>query len=655
MPAGAALLAACLALVSWSSWRWAASARLPRFADVLVACGVLVLSILVSTVLLVGGLFQALTALPVAAAAVGTAGLAAATTSTKARRERIAATRRSAGPALRRLWPAARSPQVLVLLLAAAATFGYRVAIAVRFPALDWDALAYHLPMADFWLQEQRIVTGTFSYWTQIYPGAAESAIAWMGALTGTVRAAAAVQIAGALLAAVTVVALCRGAGRSLRSSLVGGLLFLLAPMVIVQLSTAEVDIVAAAALLATWHLLLVALRAPPSPTGRPVPALALGGVAAGLAVGVKTTNLLAVGVVGLVLCGTLVWRHLVVERAPARTLRRLVADGACFALPALALGGFWYVRNLLTWGNPFYPLPLAGLPGDPSVVALAGVDPRQVGTDNRWWAVLVSWASDLDWRVYFYGSPTGGLGAQWLLVMAPAVLVGIVLAARSRHRLYAWGFLAPGVFLLLVFPGAYHVRYTLFLLALGGVGVAFVLDALPRWPRQGLLVAVAGTAVFSAAAASWHALDVSGTYDTGPTPQRVLALMSAPEAERAKVGLRRAFAGVEQAAPGATIVVPPEFGDRDQPWVLPHALWADDLRRTVVKAGTPVTNPEQALRALRDYGGDYLVVTKNTALEGRLLGQPGAMHQAFEVGWLAWAWAPGPAPAPAAPTVPKA
>lgn len=642
------LLAACLTLVSWSAWRWAASARLPRVADVAVAYGVLFFGIVVSTVLLVGGLLQALTAGPIAAAAVLTAAAAGLTTSRPAARARVAATRLAARNGLPGLWPAVRSPQVLVLVVAATLAVGYRIAIAARFPAMDWDALAYHLPMADYWLQEHRVITGKFSYWTQIYPGAAESGTAWMGALTGTVRTAAAVQIGAALLAAVTVVALCQGAGRSLRSSLVGGLLFLLAPIVIVQLSTAEVDIVAAATMLATWHLVLVALRAAPAAgrLGRPAPALALAGVGAGLAVGVKTTNLLAVAVIGLVLVGTLCWRHLVVGRAPGVFARRLVTDAACLGLPALAVGGFWYARNYANWGNPFYPVPLGPLPGDPAVVALVGVDANQVGTHHRFWAVLVSWATDVDWRSYFYGSPTGGLGAQWLLVMAPAVLVGIVLAARSRHRLHAWGFLVPGVVLLLLYPGSYHTRYTMFLLAVGGVGLAFVLDALPRWPRQGLLVAVAGAAAFSATAASWNALDISGTYVKGSKPDTVLALMRAPDSVRGAIGLRRAFANVEKARVGSTIVVPPEFGDFNQPWVLPHALWADDLRRTVVRSPTPITDPAMAMKALADQHGDYVVVFKNSALEGRLLAAPATMHRVFEVGWLAWAWAPGPEPA---------
>ena len=324
------------------------------------------------------------------------------------------------------------------------------------------------------------------------------------------------------------------------------------------------------------------------------------------------------------------------------------IGHAGCFALPALVLGGCWYVRNALLWGNPFYPLPLAGLPGNPDVVALLGVDPRQVGTTNPFWAMLVSWASDLHWRTYFYGSPVGGLGAHWLLVLAPAIPVAAVLLHRSGNRLYVWGFLAPGVLLLALYPGRYHVRYTLFLLGLGGVALAVLLDRLPRVPRQGLLAAVGAAAVFSAAGASWQAVDLSRRSQlTGPTPSEVLALMHAPAVERGAAGLRRAFLGTDRAEPGATIVVPPEFGDYGQPWVLPHALWADDLRRRVVKSAAPIDDPQQALRALDRYDAQYVVVSKGSPLEARLVAEPGRLHRVFEVGWLADAWAAGPAPEP--------
>jgi hypothetical protein len=220
---------------------------------------------------------------------------------------------------------------------------------------------------------------------------------------------------------------------------------------------------------------------------------------------------------------------------------------------------------------------------------------------------------------------------------------VAFVLLLRSGRALVAWGLLAPGVLLLLAYPGQYHSRYTLFLLGIGATALAVVLDRLPRWPRQGLLALTVAGALFSAAAASWWALDISGSGDDGPAPRAVLALMQRPESERAEAGLRGSFTAVDRAEAGTTFVVPPEFGDWGQPWVLPHSLWGDDLSRRVVEADHPIAGPDEALQALTDNGGQYLVVTKGTRLETALEAAPGRMHPAFDVGWLARAWAAGP------------
>ena len=691
-----ALLGACLILVTWASWRWAAVLRLPRAIDVVVACGVLVYGTVVGTVLFVGGVLHELSTWPVVVAALCTAALAAVTTAGRERRARVRDARRAQWAALRRLGPTLGSPLVLLLTLATVAAVGYRLAIAAAFPAVDWDALAYHLPMADYWLQEQRVLTNPFSYWAQIYPGAAESAIAWTGALTGTVRAAAGVQIGGGLLGAVAVVALCRGAGATGAPRWSAGCCSCWRPSSSpncprrrstssrpppswppgtscswpcagtgrwhpdpdTDKSAANVPTVTppppAVAPSQSEGAVAVALRAGtsssvaplpgPRPGGPVLPVLVVAGIGAGVAVGVKATNLVAVGVLGLVLLITGLWRARGRPHHRGRAVLGVLGQGACFALPALVLGGCWYVRNAILWGNPFYPLPLAGLPGNADVVSLVGADVRQVGTTNPFWAVLVSWASDLQWRTYFYGSPVGGLGAQWLLVLAPAVLVAFVLFVRSRNRLYAWGFIAPGVLLLVLYPGSHHARYTLFLLGLGGVALAVVLDRLARWPRQGLLAVVVAGAVFSAAAASWQAIDLDPrSFEKGPTPSEVVDQMQLPAPERGVVGLRRAFLGTDRAEPGATIVLPPEFGDYDQPWVLPHSLWADDHRRRVVESRTPIDDPDEALRALREHDAEYVVVTKGSPLEDRLLSEPGRMHPAFEVGWLAFAWAAGP------------
>ena len=120
---------------------------------------------------------------------------------------------------------------------------------------------------------------------------------------------------------------------------------------------------------------------------------------------------------------------------------------------------------------------------------------------------------------------------------------------------------------------------------------------------------------------------------------------MLQPAAERNGVGLRAAFTDVDRAPAGSTFVVPPEFGDFGQPWILPHSMWGDDLGRRVVKTDQPIADADQALEALDEHGAQYVVVAKGSPLEAELTAAAGLLHPALDVGWLARGWAAGAGP----------
>ncbi len=102
-------------------------------------------------------------------------------------------------------------------------------------------------------------------------------------------------------------------------------------------------------ALLAFW----LALSRPPVTPSWSV----LAGAASGIAYGFKPLHLVTAILVGfLILAG----------RAPAGTRptpRARVAHFFGFAAGVIALAGVWLLRNQVELGNPFYPIPLGGLP----------------------------------------------------------------------------------------------------------------------------------------------------------------------------------------------------------------------------------------------------------------------------------------------------
>jgi len=83
-----------------------------------------------------------------------------------------------------------------------------------------------------------------------------------------------------------------------------------------------------------------------------------LAGSASGLAYGCKPLHLVTAVLVGLlILCG----RSPSIR--PRLSLRARLLHGVGFAAAFLALAGIWLLRNEVELGNPFYPIPLGGLP----------------------------------------------------------------------------------------------------------------------------------------------------------------------------------------------------------------------------------------------------------------------------------------------------
>ena len=163
------------------------------------------------------------------------------------------------------------------------------------------------------------------------------------------------------------------------------------------------------------------------STTGIAPAALALAGLAAGLAIGTKLSLLAPIGALtlGIVFVAK----------------RRLPATGI-WAMGLLAGGGFWFVRNLIAVGNP---LPwITGL----GPVSLPG--PAEVLPNDREPFSVVHYATDTDvWREWFFPGLAERLGELWPLVLVLGAGVGVLLLFRERagiFRVLGFSILLAGV-----------------------------------------------------------------------------------------------------------------------------------------------------------------------------------------------------------------
>jgi hypothetical protein len=237
-------------------------------------------------------------------------------------------------------WWSARKLSERAAFAAAMGAGAVLAAWLLRHPYVGTDGIAYHLIAAIDWIREGTpgaLYRASYEFPVGNYPLTNEVLLAWgMGISRSFVTATLGTPVALALTAAASWLGL-----RTLRvpgtpAALATAALCLL-PLNVSRLNEASTDIPALAWLVCTGALAAGSARRP----ALLVPAL----VAAGLAVGTKTTTLpLAAMAIALA-----VW-------ARRADLRRLALPLGLAMTAALAAGGFWYLRNLVDHGSPFWP-----------------------------------------------------------------------------------------------------------------------------------------------------------------------------------------------------------------------------------------------------------------------------------------------------------
>ena len=349
------------------------------------------------------------------------------------------------------------------------------IGVAVAHPPTGFDDLGYHFPIAVFTWRDGTIssyLARLASAWPLAQPGAAEL---WFGLLRliGGEPLMVLGQLPFALLGAVAVGVFARRTGLSPRAALFGGLVFLTLPVVTLGVGRGLNDVVAAA-LLASAAALLAA------PDRRwTASRIALVGLGLGLAITTKVG--LLPGLVGLGL--VLLW----IVRPGVHIARRerLIGIASAFALGGVAVAP-WWLRNVVLYHNPLYPLQLPLLPGV-SQLALGGRDLAYV-------------PRTLLWPLYPVISPAtvdSGVGA----LFAAALIPGLVLALRNGRR-RPLGILAAVAIVGIAgwWLGSRHEpRFLLDLVALVCAVVPFTVVAVRRRWQPAVVTALGAAAVVSA------------------------------------------------------------------------------------------------------------------------------------------------------------
>ncbi|MET0559674.1 MAG: hypothetical protein ABW065_13560 [Solirubrobacterales bacterium] len=304
----------------------------------------------------------------------------------------------------------------------------------------NFDSLWYHMPFAADIAQSHSVTSlhyteTVFTNW--FYPQNSELLHAAGILLTG--RDTLSLFINFGWLAVAFVAAYCIGRpyGRGPLAVVAAAILLECHTLVVREPGAAKNDVMAAALILAAIAILVTvwarrreprpddrrgsAVAPPPDPEqghGRAEWGIAAAGLAVGLAAGTKFTVMAMAAALSLA----------VMVMAPAGRRR---AAAAWWFLPALAGGGYWYLRNLVVAGNP---IPEAEHLGP---ISLPHPERLQEGRPDF---SIVHYATDTGvWRHYFAPGLHDAFGALWPVVILAAVVAAAIALLRGRDRAIRW------------------------------------------------------------------------------------------------------------------------------------------------------------------------------------------------------------------------
>ncbi len=246
-----------------------------------------------------------------------------------------------AGASLRglRRWP---DLSLFALLVLAGTLVAAWLVYAV--PPNNNDSISTHMSRVGYWLQYGSFHPWpTQKLWQIIYPVNAQVQILWLVLFTRSDRLVGLVQWFSQFAAAVSVFGLARLLKADRAQSAFAALVFLTFPIVNLQSSTTQNDLVTAALFAAAFYLFFYAARQ------RSTPAALLSGLALGLGIGTKQTVILMLPGFGLgILLAWLGFRQV--------DFRRLLAFSISTLVSFLLAGSAIFFINFAEYRNPLGP-----------------------------------------------------------------------------------------------------------------------------------------------------------------------------------------------------------------------------------------------------------------------------------------------------------
>ena len=516
------------------------------------------------------------------------------------------------------LWGIRASIFTLILLLLLLVEIIWTLFLGFLFPPYAWDALTYHLPSVAQWIQHGKIfIIETPNLRSNVFPMNVELFYLWNLIFLKNDIIVDLSQFFFALLGLLTVYSIGKKVGLNTKNSFVAAVLYFFTPLILIQSKTCMTDVAVAAMFLIAINFAFQYSK------NFKTSNLFFCGIASGILVGSKFTGAIFAFSLCIWILISLVTYHSknfhqtswISKKGTISIYSKPIINIFCFLVPVVILGSYWYLRNLMHFGSPFYPFGLK----------ILGDGTRQVG----WGIGALSANVRLLFPRWFesiydyYNYDRQGYGPQWIILGIPATAFLMAISIRQKLkdniRLILFFILTFLFFIFLWRPDPWSARLALFLPAIGAISVGYVLANFSRRSRKLVSYLVLSVILWSALNSALYCYF---------SPSRFHAFLNLPLEKRttARLGifLSPAYLFIDKYATREDRIGYTVHGD-----AFIYPLFGSRLRRRIYYFRKDITYGEM-LAKLKEQRITYLLTNANNNVDKIAQGHPRTFVRMF-------------------------
>jgi hypothetical protein len=367
------------------------------------------------------------------------------------------------------------------------------------FPSYTWDALWYHLPIAGYIMQSGtigEIPNNSFiEQFINIFPKNIELFFIWNIIFLKNDILTDLSQLLFTIAGVLAIYSIAVKLNIKKRAAIYSSLLFFFTPIVILQSTTNYVDVAVSVLFLAAVNFLMDDMPCRGGFETSPCEGHAerkffhkrnittvMAGLTAGILLGSKGSGPLFIAVLSAAViirefleginareCGILKWKKIATKTFQLYFF--------FFFIPVIFMGGYWYIKNWIIYGNPVYPMEISIFNNTIFKGLYQGIiEPAPVIIDKLHPVTrpLYVWLDKVEY--YLYDSRLGGFGPIWFILFLPSIVFSFVYALMRRHyRFILLLIIVSSAFLM--YPRNWNPRYVIFIVGLGALSFGIVFD----------------------------------------------------------------------------------------------------------------------------------------------------------------------------------